>query len=116
MFTVRSKEHIHMCCVNNRNTNGCDRVRISRLDKTIGYVLLEDTDKIPARYLNSPFVLEVERVEDVPEVIQTSSYDVILRWAIEAQEMLGIGYTDGVRTNISMIIAQAKEEIEARNE
>jgi len=40
-----------------------------------------------------------------------SSYDSILKWAKEAKVLLRQGNTAAVRTNLSMIVAQAKEEV-----
>ena len=39
-----------------------------------------------------------------------TSYDSILKWAIEAQKLLKEGNLAGVKTNLSMIVSQAKEE------
>jgi hypothetical protein len=39
-----------------------------------------------------------------------SSYDSILKWAIEAQQLLKENNLAGVKTNLSMIINQSKEE------
>lgn len=40
-----------------------------------------------------------------------SSYDSILKWAKEAKVLLRQGNTAAVKTNLSMIVAQAKEEV-----
>lgn len=41
----------------------------------------------------------------------SSSYDSVLKWAKEAKALLKKGNLDGVKTNLSMIIAQAKDAI-----
>jgi hypothetical protein len=40
-----------------------------------------------------------------------SSCDSILKWAKEAKVLLRQGDTAAVRTNLSMIVSQAKEEV-----
>ena len=116
MFAFQRKQSIHMCCIDNRNTSGCDRVKIFRNGHLCGYVFLDLLDKIPEKYTKSPYSTEIEYWKDVVVEVEQTSYHSILKWATEAQQMLTEGYTHGVCTNLSMIIAQAKEEIEVKNE
>lgn len=48
-FRLRSVSEIHMCCIENRNTEGCARLvlRIPGTNEIVGYVFPEHADKVP---------------------------------------------------------------------
>ena len=41
-------------------------------------------------------------------------YRTILKWALEAKKLLKQGKLEGVKTNLSMIAAQARDEIKRK--
>ncbi len=115
MFTLRPSQYIHMCCINNRNTSGCDRIKICSGDIVIGYVLLEDADKIPAYYTNT-YNCVTEYADDIVDEVKHTKYESILAMATEAKEAFDNKDMNGIEICLRIIINLAKQGIEAKNE